>query len=255
MDLNSIDIREVVERVTKEVYARIGSAGLENLTVPALSYNMTQIAAAIEHSLLNPDMTREKILKGCADARKYRFANICVTPFFAAEAAEALAGTGIPVCVPIGFPHGAASTAAKVTEIREAIMNGAGELDVSLQIVAIKSGDMDAARKDLDAMMSAAGSRVKVKAIYEQGLYTEEEKVKVLTMAKQAGVDFIKISNALTGKKAVVEDVKFVRSIIGKSIGIKIDGGVKDAATVSALLAAGANRVGCSASVQIVTQG
>ena len=255
MDLNSIDIREVVERVTREVYARIGTAGLQNLAAPTLSYSMTQIAAAIEHSLLNPDMTREKMLKGCADARKYRFANVCATPFLAADAAEALAGTGIPVCVPIGFPHGAASTAAKITEIREAIMNGAGELDVSLQIVAVKSGDYDAARKDLDAMLSAAGGRVKVKAIYEQGLYTEEEKVKVLTMAKQAGVDFIKISNALTGKKAVVEDVKFVRSIIGKSIGIKIDGGVKDAATVSALLAAGANRVGASASVQIVTQG
>jgi deoxyribose-phosphate aldolase len=254
MDLNSIDVKEIVERVTKEVYARIGSAGLQNLTAP-LSYSMTEIASAIEHSLLNADMTREKMLKGCAEAKKYRFGNVCVTPFFTAEAAQALAGTGIPVCVPVGFPHGAASTAAKVTEIREAIKNGAGELDVSLNIVAIKSGDMDAAKKDLDEMMSAVGGRAKVKAIYEQGLFTEEEKVKVLTLAKQAGVDFIKISNALTGKKAVVEDVKFVRSIIGKGIGIKIDGGVKDAATVSTLLAAGANRVGCSASVQIVTQG
>ncbi len=255
MDLNSIDVKEIVERVTKEVYARIGSAGIQSLTSPQLSYSMTDIASAIEHSLLNPDMTREKMLKGCADVKKYRFGNVCATPFLAADAAEALAGTGIPVCVPIGFPHAAASTAAKVTEIREAIMNGAGELDVSLNIVAIKSGDLDAAKKDLDAMMSAAGGRAKVKAIYEQGLYTEEEKVKALLLAKQAGVDYIKISNALTGKKAVVEDVKYVRSIIGKGIGIKIDGGVKDAATVCALLAAGANRVGASASVQIVTQG
>jgi len=254
MDLNSIDVKEIVERVTKEVYARIGTAGLQNLTAP-VSYSMTDIAAAIEHSLLNPDMTREKMLQGCADVKKYRLGNICVTPFFAAEAAQALAGTGIPVCVPVGFPHGAASTAAKVTEIREAIMNGAGELDVSLNIVAIKSGDMDAAKKDLDAMMSAAGGRVKVKAIYEQGVYTENEKEKALLLAKHCGVDYIKISNALTGKKAVVEDVKYVRSIIGKGIGIKIDGGVKDAATVTTLLAAGANRIGASASVQIVTQG
>jgi deoxyribose-phosphate aldolase len=255
MDLNSIDVKQIVERVTKEVYARIGSAGLQNLTAAPLSYSITQIAAAIEHSLLNPDITREKMLKGCAEARKYRFGNVCVTPFLAADAVQALAGTGIPVCVPVGFPHAAASTASKIAEIREVIMSGAEELDVALQIVAIKSGDLDAAKKDLDAMMSAAGGRAKVKAIFEQGLYTEEEKVKALTLAKQAGVDYIKISNALTGKKAVVEDVKFVRSIIGKGIGIKIDGGVKDAATVSALLAAGANRVGCSASVQIVTQG
>jgi deoxyribose-phosphate aldolase len=255
MDLNNIDVKEIVERVTKEVYARIGSAGLQNLGAPPLSYSITDIAAAIEHSLLNPDTSREKMLQGCAEAKKHRLGNVCVTPFFAADAAQALAGTGIPVCVPVGFPHGAASTAAKVAEIREAILNGAGELDVSLNIVAIKSGDMDAAKKDLDAMVSAAGGRAKVKAIFEQGLFTEDEKVKVLLLSKQAGVDYIKISNALTGKKAVVEDVKYVRSIIGKGIGIKIDGGVKDAATVCALLAAGANRIGASASVKIVTQG
>lgn len=254
MDLNGIDVREIVERVTKEVYARIGSAGLQSLGT-SLSYSMTEIAAAIEHSLLNPDMTREKMLQGCADVRKYRLGNICVTPFFTAEAAEALEGSGIPVCVPVGFPHGAASTAAKVTEIREAIKNGAGELDVAMNIVAIKSGDMDAAKKDFDELVSAAGGRAKVKAIYEQGLFNEDEKAKVLLLAKHCGADYIKISNALTGKKAVVEDVRFVRSIIGKAMGIKIDGGVKDAATVCALLAAGANRIGASASVKIVTQG
>jgi len=254
MDLNNIDVREIVERVTREVYARMGSGGLQGLQ-PTLSYSAADLAAALEHSLLNPDMTREKLLQGCADVKKYRFANICATPFLAADAAEALAGSGIPVCVPIGFPHAAASTAAKVVEIREAIRNGAGELDVSIQIVAVKSGDYDAAKKDLDEMLSAAGGRVKVKAIYEQGLYSEDEKVKVLTMAKQCGVDFVKISNALTGKKAIVEDVQFVRSVIGKSIGIKIDGGVRDAATMRTLLAAGADRVGASASVKIVTEG
>ena len=253
MDLNNIDVRQIVERVTKEVYARIG--GPQQFPAASLSYSNTDIAAALEHSLLNPDMTREKMLIGCAEVKKYRFGNICVTPFFAAEAAEALYGSGIPVCVPVGFPHGAASTAAKEAEIREAIKNGAGELDLSLNIVAVKSGDMDAVKKDLDAMISASGGRAKVKAIYEQGLYTEDEKIKVLNLAKQCGADFIKISNALTGKKAVVEDVQFVRSIVGKGIGIKIDGGVKDAATTCALLAAGANRIGASASVKIVTGG
>lgn len=251
MDLNNIDVKQIVERVTKEVYARIGSPEMQ--PTPNLSYSNTEIAAALEHSLLNPDFTRQKMIEGCADVKKYRFANVCATPFLVSDAVEALAGTGIPVCVPVGFPHGAASTAAKVTEIREAIKNGAGELDVSLNIVAIKSGDMDAAKKDLDELISTCGGRATFKAIYEQGLYTEEEKIKVLTMIKQSGADFLKISNALTGKKAVVEDVRFVRSIVGKGIGIKIDGGVKDANTVCALLAAGANRIGASASVKIVT--
>jgi deoxyribose-phosphate aldolase len=153
----------------------------------------------------------------------------------------------------VGFPHGAASTKAKCAEIREAIMNGATELDVSMMIVAIKSGDFEYVKKDFAELISVAGSRVKVKAIYEQGLLTEEEKRKALNIAVQCGADFIKISNALTGKKACAQDVKFVRSVVGDKIGIKIDGGIKDAQTASALLAAGANRLGCSASVQIVT--
>jgi deoxyribose-phosphate aldolase len=170
-------------------------------------------------------------------------------------AKENLRGTHVGVCTPVGFPHGAASTKAKCAEIREAIFNGATELDVSMMIVAIKSGDFDAVKKDLSEMVLVAGGRAKVKAIYEQGLLTDEEKVKALTIAKECGVDFVKISNALTGAKACMNDVKFVRSIIGDSIGIKIDGGIKDAKTASILLNAGANRLGCSASVQIVTLG
>lgn len=257
MDLNNIDIKEIVEKVTKEVYARIGAQGLSfpELVAPNLSYNKTEVASALEHSLLNPDMTREKMLAGCADVKKYRFANICVTPYFCSDAVEALRGSNIPVCVPVGFPHGAASTAAKSAEIRDAIMNGARELDLSLNIVGIKSGDWDAVEKDLKEMLSVVGGRAVAKAIYEQGLLSEEEKVKTLTLIKRCGADFIKISNALTGKKAVAEDVKFVRSIVGKGIGIKIDGGVKTAGTVKELLAAGADRIGASASVKIVTEG
>lgn len=255
MDLNNIDVKEIVEKVTTEVNRRMGSQGMDVTAAPSLSYNITEVAASLEHSLLNPDMTREKMIAGCADVKKYRFANICATPYFCFDAAEALRGSGIPVCVPVGFPHGAASTASKLTEIREAIMNGAGELDLSLSIVGIKSGDWDKVEKELAEMISVVGGRAKAKAIYEQGLLSEDEKVKTLTIIKNSGADFVKISNALTGKKAVVEDVKFVRSIVGKGVGIKIDGGVKTADTVKALLAAGADRIGASASVKIVTEG
>ena len=253
MDLNNIDVREIVEKVTKEVYARIGTIDMPQSA--NLSFSSSEVAACLEHSLLSPDITREKMIIGCGEVKQYRFGNVCATPFLVSDAVEALRGSGIPVCVPIGFPHGAASTAAKCCEIREAIKNGAGELDVAMQIVAIKSGDMDEAEKDLREMIEVAGGRAKVKAIYEQGLFSEDEKVKVLAMIKRSGADYVKISNALTGKKAVVEDVQFVRSIVGKGIGIKIDGGVKTAATVRELLAAGADRIGASASVKIVTEG
>ena len=242
-----MDIESIIARVTEETYARM--AAMKAGRTPA------ELAAAIEHSLLNPDTSADTIRKGCAEAKQYGFANVCVSPYYVAMAADMLRGTGVAVCTVAGFPHGAASTTAKCAEIREAIMNGATEIDASMMIVAAKSGDFDFVKKDLAEMVSVAASRAKIKAIYEQGLYNDEEKKRVLKIAAQCGVDFVKISNALTGKKAVVEDVQFVRSIIGPKIGIKIDGGIRDAATANTILDAGANRMGCSASVKIVTGG
>jgi deoxyribose-phosphate aldolase len=243
-----MDIDAIVAKVTESVYSRLGAA--QNAAAPDKTFS--DLGSVIEHSLLNPDTSAETIRQGCIDAKKYCFANVCVSPYYVSMAAELLRGSGVCVCTPVGFPHGAASTAAKCAEIREVIMNGAAELDISMMIVAIKSGDYDAVKKDLREMIHVAGGRAKVKAIYEQGILTEDEKKRSLTIAKECGVDFIKISNALTGKKACKDDVEFVRSVIGSGIGIKIDGGIKDAETVRILLGAGANRVGCSASVQIV---
>lgn len=240
-----MDIENIIARVTDEVYTRLGQ------NMPKQS--AAELAKTIEHSLLNPDASADLIRKGCEEAKKYGFANVCVSPYYVSMAADILRGTNVAVCTAVGFPHGAASTKAKLTEIREAIMNGATELDVSLMIVAIKSGDFEGARKDLCEMVSVAAGRAKIKVIYEQGLLTDEEKVKTLNIAVGCGIDFIKISNALTGKKACVEDIKYVRSVIGDKTGIKIDGGIKDAGTVRELMAAGAQRFGCSASVKIVT--
>ena len=241
-----MDIENIIARITDKVYAQIEGA-------EASSQGGADIACTIEHSLLNPDASAEVIRKGCEEAKKYGFANVCVSPYFVGMAADILSGTNVAVCTAVGFPHGAASTKAKCAEIREAIMNGATELDVSLMIVAAKSGDFEGLKKDLSEMVSVAGGRAKIKAIYEQGVLTDEEKEKTLCIAAQCGVDYIKISNALTGKKACVEDINYVRSIIGKKIGIKIDGGIKDAAKIRELMAADAQRFGCSASVQIVT--
>lgn len=240
-----MDIENIIARVTEETYARL--AGMNT------NKTGSELAGAIEHSLLNPDIAADAIRKGCEEAKQYNLANVCVSPYYVGMAADILRGTNVAVCTVAGFPHGAASTKAKCTEIREAIMNGATEIDVSMMIVAAKSGDFDCVQKDLCEMVAVAGGRAKLKAIYEQGLLTDEEKVKMLNIAVQCGVDYIKISNALTGKKACVEDVQFVRSVIGSKTGIKIDGGIKDAETAATLLNAGANRLGCSASVKIVT--
>jgi deoxyribose-phosphate aldolase len=245
----SLDIEAIVAKVTQEVMSRMG--GTES-AVSASKEPGADIAGTIEHSVMNPDTKAEQIVKACKEARDLRMANVCVSPYYVPLAAEQLRGSGVKVCTAVGFPHGAASTAAKVAEAKEAVKNGAEELDVAMNILAIKNGDIAEAVRDLREVTDAARGKAMVKAIYEQGLYTDEEKAAALGVAKQAGADYVKISNALTGKKAIVEDVKFVRGILGTGMGIKIDGGISDAKTVRELMAAGANRFGCSKSVQII---
>ena len=244
-----MDINDVVKKVTEEVYKQMGACA--NAEKPAQCSN--DLAGHIEHSILNPDMTRQKILAECALAKQYKFANVCVTPYFVREAAEALKTCNVGICAPVGFPQGAASTAAKLCEIKECVSNGATELDVELNIVAIKSGEFDEVKRELKAMVDAAGFGVKVKAIYEQGLLTDEEKRKTLEIIRDVAPAYVKISNALTGKAACKDDVAFVKAIVGEGVKIKIDGGIKTAVFAREILAAGAERVGCSASVVIVT--
>ena len=239
-----MELEAIITRVTKEVLAALNEQ-------PAVTSGK-EVAHTIEHSVLNPDMTEERIKKACSEAKACGLANVCVSPYFVSLAAECLADSGVKVCTVVGFPHGAASSAAKVAEIREAIKNGAQELDVTMNIIAIKSGKSADALRELVELVEMARGRAAVKAIYEQSLYTEAEKLEALRIAKASGADYIKISNALSGKKAEVEDVRFVRGIVGEGIGIKIDGGINDAAKVRELMQAGANRFGCSKSVQIV---
>ena len=236
-----MNIDAFVNEVTKRVIARIGA-----------DYGSSSgdfIASTIEHSLMNPDTTRDTILQACKDVRELGMANICVSPYYVPTAAEY---GGITVCTAIAFPYGAATTPAKLEEIHEAIKNGAGELDVSINILAVKNADLYEVIRDLDAMISAVRGRAVVKAIYEQCMYTEAEKIQVLEIIKKSGADYVKISNAISGNKAVAEDVRFVRGILGSAVGIKIDGGISDSQTVRELMAAGADRFGCSKSVQII---
>lgn len=246
-----MDINKIIAEVTEQVLAEY-----DNRAKAEAQYSIRpdEVASKLEHSLLNPDATLERIITGCEEARKYRFANVVVSPYYVPFAAKELKDSGILVCSAVGFPHACMSTAAKVAEIKELSANGADELDVALNINAIKSGRIDDARKDLDACVEAAKGRVKLKAIYEQGVYTPSEKEKALLIIRSSGVDYCKISNAIISKKACVEDVEYVRSILGRGIGIKIDGGVKTLDTAMTLFTAGADRIGLSASVSVAKE-
>lgn len=244
-----MDINEIVKKVTEEVYKKVN---IDRTDAPKIMGASSDLAKHIEHSILNPDMTRNKVRKECALAKQYRFANVCVTPYFVVEASEILKTCNVGICAPVGFPHGAASAAAKLCEIKECISNGAKELDIALNLVAIKSGEYEEASRELKQMVAAAGYGVKVKAIFEQGLLTDEEKQKTLEIIKNSGVEYVKISNALIGKAACVEDVKSVKNVVGNSVKIKIDGGIKNAVKANEIIASGADRIGCSASVAIV---
>lgn len=227
-------------------------SGLSNPFAVFPEMNREYIASCIEHTLFKPDVNIRTILGGCADAKRYNFTNMCVSPYYVSTVVKELAGTKVKTCTVAGFSHAAASTKAKIAEINEAVNKDADEIDVSLMITAVKSGDYEAFESDLKQMVDCAKGRITVKAIYEQGLYTDEERLKVLSIIKNSGVQFVKISNALTGKAANKEDVKFVRLQVGEDIGIKIDGGIKTFDQAVEILSAGANRIGCSASVKIV---
>jgi deoxyribose-phosphate aldolase len=252
-----MDIDAIIERVREEVMAELnarGSAGAAGREACPVLIDRTEVPSRIEHSLLNPDITKEKTAEECFLAKKYGFANVCVSPYYVSLAAEILRGAGVAVCAPVGFPHGAASSAAKLCEIRECIKNGATELDVAVNILAIKSGEIADARAELEEMSAAAAGKAKIKAIYEQSLYNDEEKAVVLDLIRSCGCGYVKISNALTGKPAREEDVRFVRGIVGRSVGIKIDGGIKTLQRAMEVLQSGADRIGLSASVSVAKE-
>ena len=201
------------------------------------------VISHLEHSLLNPDTTLETIERECAVARKYSVAAVCVAPYYVPAAREILLGSPVAVGTAIGFPHGCMSQAAKLAELRECMANGA-----------IKSGRLDVAQRELDELVRCAVGKVQLKAVFEHALYTPEEKRAVLQMLRSSGVNYVKIQNMLSGHGARVEDVRFASEILGRNVGIKIDGGIKTLAQAEELLAAGATRLGLTATAKIAEE-
>ncbi len=214
----------------------------------------TDVVAHLEHSLLNPDTTEAKIKAECAVARKYSVAAVCVAPYYVSVAREELLGSPVAVGTAIGFPHGCMSQAAKLAELRECMANGATEIDVALNVLAIKSGRLDVAQRELEEIVRMAAGKAKIKAVFEHSVFTYEEKRAVLTMIRSSGADYVKIQNMLSGHGARVEDVTLAYEILGRNVGIKIDGGIKTLQQAESLLAAGASRLGLTATAKIAEE-
>lgn len=213
------------------------------------------IAGLIDHTLLRPEATRDEIIRLCEEAAHFRFNAVFVHPSYVAVAAAALRDTPVKVGTPIGFPQGATLTTVKRFEALEAVRLGAQELDMVLNIGALKSGCAEFVASDICAVVKAAHDAGAIlKVILETCLLTHGEKIQACELSLAAGADFVKTSTGLAGGGATVEDVKLLRSIVGKRAGVKASGGVRTAAEVQAMLAAGANRIGTSSGVTIVRE-
>lgn len=210
-----------------------------------------KLAGLIDHTALKPETTKEQIIKLCSEAIEYGFASVCVNPCYVKLCSELLKNSSIKVCTVIGFPLGATTTTIKVAEAKEAIENGAREIDMVINVGAVKSGDFDIVKKDIEAVVSVAKGKALVKVILETCLLTEEEKIKVCTLCKEAAADFVKTSTGFSTGGATVADIQLMRGIVKPFLGVKASGGIRDYETAKAMVDAGASRIGASASVAI----
>lgn len=211
-----------------------------------------ELAKLIDHTALKPETTKAQIMQLCKEAKEYGFASVCVNPTWVKLAAELLAGSDVKVCTVIGFPLGANTSAVKAFEAKDAIANGAGEVDMVINIAALKDKDDALVESDIRAVLEAANGTL-VKVIIETSLLSDEEKVRACEIAVKAGTDFVKTSTGFSTGGATKEDVALMRKTVGPTIGVKASGGVRTKQDVEDMVAAGATRIGASAGVAIVS--
>jgi deoxyribose-phosphate aldolase len=209
------------------------------------------MASYIAHTLLKPEATEEQILKLCAEARKYNFYSVCINSSYVSVAAKALQGSAVKVCAVVGFPLGAATTATKAFEAREAIENGASEIDMVIHVGALKSGNESYVAADITAVVEAAGGNI-VKVIIETGLLSDEEKILACHLADQAGAHFVKTSTGFGPGGATIADIALMRETVGPLLGVKASGGVRTPEAARQMIEAGANRIGTSSGIAII---
>jgi deoxyribose-phosphate aldolase len=230
----------------------IKSAGADRVSVCKPTKKGTNTARFVDHTMLKPNATQDEIAKLCEEAKSFCFASVCVNPSYVALSAQFLRGSGVKVCTVVGFPLGSTTPTVKAIEARDAIANGADEIDMVINIGALKSGNDVMVYDDIKAVREATRGKV-LKVILETSLLSNEEKVRACAMAKKAGADFVKTSTGFGGGGATVEDIKLMRQTVGPLMGVKASGGIRDAKGAADMIAAGATRLGTSASVAIVT--
>ena len=243
---------QTCERNTKEIIAagaaRVSASDRLTKIDPA-------IAALIDHTILKPEATRADVVKVCREARRYGFASACVNPYWVPVVRAELEGSSVKVCTVIGFPLGATSTEAKVAESAVALRAGATELDMVINVGALRSGEHEAVKLDIQAVVKAAhDAGAAVKVILETALLDDNQKAVACTLVKLAGADFVKTSTGFGPGGASAHDVALMRAVVGPDIGVKASGGVRTLADLKTMTAAGATRIGASASVKILEE-
>ena len=257
-------MKELVDKITREVLNSLSKEDLRLQSAPinegGLKINR-KLASMIDHTILKPEATSDEVRQLCREAVEYGFASVCINPSNVILAIECLKGSSIPVCACVGFPLGATTTKAKAFEAREAIENGAKEIDMVINVGALKSGDFGKVKNDIEEVVIASKPNAIVKVIIEACLLTDEEKEKACEVAKEAKADFVKTSTGFNKSGASAEDVKLMRRIVGPGMGIKAAGGIRDYQTAMKLLEADACslamsdscRIGASSSISIVS--
>ena len=236
---------DVVDAILGNGAARISSSlGLNGQREGLGSY--------IDHTLLKPEATRHEVAQLCLEAKENIFASVCINPFYVPLAKQLLAGTPVAVCTVVGFPLGSTPAQVKAYETERAIREGATEIDMVINVGALKSGDVDVVETDIRAVVDKAAGHALVKVILETCLLNDDEKVEACMAARAAGADYVKTSTGFNKSGATIEDVMLMRRIVGGEMGVKASGGIRDEETVRKMIDAGASRIGASASVAIV---
>jgi deoxyribose-phosphate aldolase len=215
---------------------------------------MKSIPAMIDHTLLKPDATKEMVKALCEEAIQYKFAAVCVNPYYVSYCNEILGDTDVKIASVIGFPLGASTKEVKAFETADSVKNGAVEIDMVINIGALKDKAYDIVKEDIEYVVKAASPKAIVKVIIETCLLTEEEKKKACELSMEAGAHFVKTSTGFSTGGATVDDVKLMKSIVGDKLEVKASGGVRDLSTAKAMIEAGASRLGSSSGINIVKE-
>lgn len=213
---------------------------------------MENIATYIDHTILNADATDADVQRICLEAKEYNFKTVCIQPFWVSYANDILHDSDVGITTVIGFPLGANTACTKAEETKEAIRNGATEVDMVINIGALKSDDFSTVVKDIEAVVEAAAGEAKVKVIIETALLNRAQKIRACEIAKRAGADFVKTSTGFSTGGATIEDIKLMRLTVGPDMGVKASGGIHTFEDAKAMIEVGATRIGASSGIEIV---